>query len=151
MGNFNPGAYGVILRIVQGYIIVTSPEFNITISKRFDEIRKSEEIGKLYLDLVAKVTEEIKRRTQLGKAIPTPKKVPDLMPKNDPPHLTVADVARILETSQDTVRRLVDDNKLKCTLTRGGHRRFRAADIDSYLSNAGNVSSLSPFQISGET
>jgi excisionase family DNA binding protein len=136
LGNFIEGKYGVILRIVHGYLIASSPEFGITVTKKFDQIRKSEEIGKLYLDVLAKVSDEIKRRTQTGKPIPEPKKIIDLLPKSDAPTLTVADVARMLETSQDTVRRLVEDESLTCTLTRGGHRRFRPSEIEKYINSS---------------
>lgn len=118
---------------MHGSLVVSSPEFGIVLTKRFDEVRKAEEIGKLYMDVFTKISDEIKRRAQLGKPIPEPKKPADLIPKSDPPALSVADVARILETSQDTVRRLVDDKKLKCVLTRGGHRRFRTADVAEYI------------------
>ena len=132
MANFNPGAYGIIIRIMHGSLIASSPEFGIVITKRFDEVRRAEEIGKLYMDVFTKISDEIKHRTQLSKPIPEPKKPVDLIPKNDPPTLSVADVARILETSQDTVRRLVADKKLRCVLTRGGHRRFRVSDLSAY-------------------
>lgn len=147
MANFNPGSYGVVLRILNGYLVATAPEFGITITKRFDDIRKREEIGTLYMDLVAKVSDEIKRRVQLGKPVPSPKKIPDLVPKNDPPTLSVADVARILQTSQDTVRRLVEDKKLKCTLTRGGHRRFRSSDVVEYAEKKDEAALLSTIKL----
>jgi excisionase family DNA binding protein len=146
LGNFNVGAYGVVLRILNGYIVATAPEFGITISKRFDEIRKSEEIGALYLDLLKKVTEEIQKRQRLKQNIPQAKPPIELTPKGDPASLTVRDVASMLQISQATVRRLVEDKKLKCTVTRGSHRRFRYSEIEAYILNY-NVSLLSPLSI----
>ncbi len=138
MGNFNVGAYGIVLRILNGYLVASAPEFGITITKRFDEVRRSEEIGALYLDLLKKVTEDIQKRQRLKQTIPVPKTPLDLVPKSEPPTLSISDVARMLETSQDTVRRLVSDRKLKCIFTRGGHRRFRSSDINLFLNGADN-------------
>ncbi len=128
---------------MNGYLIASAPEFGITISKKFDEIRKSEEIGALYLDLLKKVTEEIQKRQRLKQNIPTPKPPIELTPKGDPSTLTVRDVASILQISQATVRRLVEDRKLKCNRTRGNHRRFRYSEIETYISKS-SVSLLSP-------
>ena len=133
MGIFNIGEYGLVLRIVRGYLTATSPEFGITLTKRFDDIKTAEQVGSLYFDMFQKITEEIKRRQKNQISTPQPKKPLDLVPKGDPLTLSVKDVACALEVSEDTVRRLVTDRKLKCTLTRGGHRRFRAADVYEYI------------------
>ena len=103
-------------------------------TKRFDEIRKAEEIGSLVLDMMKKIQMEGSKRTSLGIKLPEPSTLPEVRSRSleDPANLTVADAARILETSQDTVRRLVEDGSLKCSTTRGGHRRFRASQIESY-------------------
>ena len=136
MGNFNVGAYGIVLRILNGYVVATSPEFGITITKRFDEVRKSEDIGGLYFDLFKKIGDEIENRKRKKRLIPTPKAPLSLVPKGEAPTLSISDVARILQTSADTVRRLVADQKLKCTLTRGGHRRFKSSDVSLFLNEA---------------
>ena len=133
MANFHPGSYGIILRIINGYLVASSPEFGITITKRFDEIKKREEIGTLYFDLFDKIAAAMKAKISAGKPLPEPKKSLDMLPKNDPAILSVSRVAEILETSQDSVRRLVDDGSLKCVLTRKGHRRFRMSEVEKFL------------------
>ena len=134
LSNFEPGKYPVIIRIISKHLVVSSPDFGMHITKRFDEIRRAEEIGSLVLDMMKKIQVEGSKRTSLGLRLPEPSMLAELAPKDDPAHLTVADVARILETSQDTVRRLVDDGSLKCSTTRGGHRRFRASVVENYRS-----------------
>ena len=144
MGNFNVGAYGIVIRILNGYLVASAPEFGITVTKRFDEVRKSEEIGALYLDLLKKITDEIQKRQRLKQSIPVAKAPISLVPKGEPPTLSVSEVARILGTSQDTVRRLVTDQKLKCIFTRGAHRRFRASDVEEYQLRSASPSKILP-------
>ena len=112
--------------------MVSSPDFGIHVSKHFDEIRKAEEIGTLVIDMMKKIQAEVSKNQKTGITLPEPISLSDLSPKNDPARLSISDVARILETSQDTVRRLVEDGTLKCTTTRGGHRRFRASAVEAY-------------------
>jgi excisionase family DNA binding protein len=150
LGNFNVGAYGIVLRILNGYIVVTAPEFGITITKRFDDVHKTEDIGALYLDMLKKIGDDVKRRQKHNQSVPSPKVPIDLVPKNDPPTLTIKDAARILCTSEDTVRRLVSDQKIKCIYTRGGHRRFRYSDLEIYLSRT-DASTLLPSKASTST
>ena len=47
--------------------------------------------------------------------------------------LTPGQVARILHVSPQTVNRWANEGRLPCTLTLGGHRRFRRADIDAAI------------------
>ena len=44
----NPGNFPVVFRIVDGYLLMSAPDFGITVKKRFDVFRKAEEIGNLY-------------------------------------------------------------------------------------------------------
>lgn len=133
MANFDAGKYGIVTRIINGYLVVHSPEFGITITKRFDEIRKAEDIGGVYLDLLKKITEDVTKRAKKNEKIPTPKTPLELVPKGEPSNLSIQEVAQILQTSPTTVRRLVDSGKLKCKLTFGKHRRFRVKDIEEFL------------------
>lgn len=136
------GGYGVVLRIINGYIVASSPEFGITVTKKFDDIRKMDEIGRLYFDLLEKITNEIKMRTATNQAIPVIRRPQEVIPKNDPPTLTVRDVATMLETSQDSIRRLADQKIIKSSLTHGGHRRFRMSDVENYLSKLTQLNEL---------
>lgn len=133
MGNFKAGQYSVLLRIINGYLVASSPEFGITVTKRFDEIRKMEEAGKVYFDVLKKITEEVDRRKLKNERLPEPRKALDLVPKGEPPSLSVTDVAKILQVGPDTVRRLADNRKLKCSMTPGGHRRFKVSEIENYV------------------
>ena len=45
------------------------------------------------------------------------------------------DVSRMLQVDESTVRRWTDEGKLKCFRTPGGHRKFRAEDLNQFLSD----------------
>jgi excisionase family DNA binding protein len=47
--------------------------------------------------------------------------------------LTPGQVARILHVSPQTVNRWANEGRLPCTLTLGGHHRFRRADVDAAI------------------
>jgi excisionase family DNA binding protein len=93
-----------------------------------------EDAGRVYFDLLKKITEELDRRKLRGERVPEPKMALDLAPKGEPPTLSVTDVAEILQVSPDTVRRLADKHLLGCAPTPGGHRRFRVSDVERYFS-----------------
>jgi excisionase family DNA binding protein len=49
------------------------------------------------------------------------------------PNLTTGKVAKLLGVSDTTVRRWVQDGKLRCSGTVGKHRRFERAEIERFL------------------
>ena len=55
--------------------------------------------------------------------------------------LTPGQVARILHVSPQTVNRWANEGRIPCTLTLGGHRRFRRADVEAAVRNVGGQSS----------
>ncbi len=126
---FSIGSYGIVFRIQNGFISANSPEFGLTITKRLDSVRKLEDIGMLYFSLIERISDDVKGRQKRKEKIPTPKESIDLVPKAEPSNLKITDVARMLEMSVDTVRRLTESGKLKSRKTPGGHRRYRVSDV----------------------
>jgi excisionase family DNA binding protein len=55
--------------------------------------------------------------------------------------LTPGQVARILHVSPQTVNRWANEGRIPCTLTLGGHRRFRRADVDAAVRRVGDQQS----------
>jgi excisionase family DNA binding protein len=49
--------------------------------------------------------------------------------------LELSAAADILGVHSSTLRRWADDNKVPCFRTPGGHRRFRAADLDAFIAS----------------
>jgi len=47
--------------------------------------------------------------------------------------LTPGQVARILHVSPQTVNRWANEGRIPCTLTLGGHRRFKRADVEAAM------------------
>ena len=55
--------------------------------------------------------------------------------------LTPGQVARILHVSPQTVNRWANEGRIPCTLTLGGHRRFRRGDVEAAVRQAGGGAS----------
>lgn len=51
-------------------------------------------------------------------------------------YLTPGEVARALRVSPKTVVRWANDGRIPCTVTLGGHRRFRRADVDQLVARS---------------
>lgn len=49
------------------------------------------------------------------------------------PLLTPGDVSRLLNVDPKTVARWARAGKLTCVWTPGGHRRYRASEVEKYL------------------
>lgn len=136
MPNFNPASYPIVLKIIDGHLTASSLELGITISRRFSEIRKAEEIGSLYLELISRIDQELGKRTARQERIPEPKKLKDLIPHEDPPVMSIREVALLMRVSADTVRRAVAAGRLPSYPTPGGHRRFSASDVRAFIEKA---------------
>ena len=54
-----------------------------------------------------------------------------------PEWLTLSQAAAYLGVAQSTVRKWSDSGRLGAFYTPGGHRRFRRADLDAFLSGSG--------------
>ena len=59
-------------------------------------------------------------------------------------HLTSSEVARILRVSSRTIDRWADMGRIPCSVTLGGHRRFKPADIAAIASVMGIEAVPSP-------
>lgn len=126
----NPGNFPVILKIIDGYLVLSSAEFGLILKKRFDSFRKAEEIGNLYFDMIRKIDEEIAGRLRRKERIPEPKKLNQVLPVEASTVYSVREMSRVLSVSEDTIRRMADEGTLKCKLTRGGHRKFSAFELE---------------------
>jgi excisionase family DNA binding protein len=57
--------------------------------------------------------------------------------RNDPEWLTLGQAARFLGVAQSTIRKWSDQGRVPAFYTPGGHRRFRRADLDTFLARSG--------------
>ena len=55
----------------------------------------------------------------------------------DPEWLTLGQAARYLGVAQSTIRKWSDDGRVRAFYTPGGHRRYRRADLESFLERSG--------------
>jgi excisionase family DNA binding protein len=58
-------------------------------------------------------------------------------PLNEPDWLTLGQAAKYLGVAQSTIRKWSDGGRLPAFYTPGGHRRYRRADLDDFLSQSG--------------
>jgi len=47
--------------------------------------------------------------------------------------LTTDDVSKMLHVGKSTIKRWTDEGKLKCFRTPGGHRKFKATNIEEFI------------------
>jgi excisionase family DNA binding protein len=47
--------------------------------------------------------------------------------------LTTEDVSKMLHVGKSTIKRWTDEGKLKCFRTPGGHRKFKATNIEEFI------------------
>jgi excisionase family DNA binding protein len=57
--------------------------------------------------------------------------------RDDSEWLTLGQAARFLGVAQSTIRKWSDQNRVPAFYTPGGHRRFRRADLESFLGRSG--------------
>jgi excisionase family DNA binding protein len=58
-------------------------------------------------------------------------------PGNEPDWLTLGQAAKYLGVAQSTIRKWSDQGRLPAFYTPGGHRRYRRADLDTFLERSG--------------
>jgi excisionase family DNA binding protein len=47
--------------------------------------------------------------------------------------LTTDDVSKMLHVGKSTIKRWTDEGKLKCFRTPGGHRKFKATNVEEFI------------------
>jgi len=127
-----PEAYPLIIQVLHNHLMIYSPDFNY----RVVETWRPDDIGQTEM-LVLKVRKELSNRIQLSINRNTPPPLPSphssLRLVEDQDWISTRDAARLLQVSEETVRRLSDQGGLACRLTPGGHRRFIRKSVTDYL------------------
>jgi len=59
------------------------------------------------------------------------------VPPSEPDWLTLGQAAKYLGVAQSTIRKWSDGGRLPAFYTPGGHRRYRRADLDTFLERSG--------------
>lgn len=129
--------YPVTVRILNGYIEVSAPDFGIIkATKTLDDLKSKRDIGDLVIDVINSCNQEIAEHRSKGKALPTPSKPRGVMEHpNDFREvlLSMKEVEELLKVSCETVRRLCKSGALNYIKTTGGHRRFRLKEVEAFL------------------
>lgn len=129
----DPRRYPIVIRVVEGYIEASQPDLGIyRARKKFDDIKKAEDIGNIVLDLMKEVVERYYELLSHAEELPLPSYPKGTLNLMITPSLSIRTAANLLGVSQDTVRRICADGQLRYNLTRGGHRRFSLAEIQLY-------------------
>lgn len=110
--------YTLELKLVNGYYMVTSKDFGIHFCVGHWDTFKTEDLGLA----VMRCLFEIQVRLDQG-----------LGPEKPERYLLTGEVAEILNTSKDTVRRMIEKGQLESVDSPGGHRRIKASSIEKLI------------------
>lgn len=128
-----PAKYPILIRVVQGYLVASVPDFDFHLSERIEQISEKG-IGNLIVQLWKKCDLRLRELSQKQELPPEASSQKTLFPS---PHQAtswkIQEVSRITGLSQATIRRAVERGDLHCALTPRGHRRFREADVRAWL------------------
>jgi excisionase family DNA binding protein len=123
--------YKITVEILNGYLVVCCRDFDIfqvagALNPLVDKIVNPSQIGNTYFKVALMVENILKDNNQKYNSL---HKCSTLV-KNE--KITLTQAASILELSLSSVRRLINDGKIKCEKTIGGHRRPLLSSIYQY-------------------
>jgi hypothetical protein len=130
---FHPMEYAVVIKLYEGHLTFSCPDFHY-----FHVIDMPKgQLDSKYLQTVAanvgkcwvKTQERLSQLNEYNVKAPLPTLIKELLKKSKYKRLGVTEVARLLERSEQTIRRLADKGYLKCKKTAKGTRYFREVDI----------------------
>lgn len=129
----SPANYPVLIRVVQGYLVASVPDFDFHLSERVEQISEKG-IGNLVVQLWKKCDLRLRELSQRQDPLPEASSQKTLFPS---PHQAtswkIQEVSRVTGLSQATIRRAVERGDLNCALTPRGHRRFQEAEVRAWL------------------
>lgn len=143
--DFDPSSYPIIVRLVEypdaelkrkvKRFMVSQPDLELMKTEiSLTELNDPRQIGQMVLDML----EQSMKRYNEYKSIGAPVKGPSLsdmaLKYSRSQMFKIKETAKILQISQDTLRRICDDKQIGFTLSKGRHRRFSREDIERYLS-----------------
>jgi excisionase family DNA binding protein len=135
-------SYPLQVRIVQQYLVISSPEWNIQVSAGTlapnalkEDMVHIQSIGSSVLKVFAEIQARMDEYQLQGKEFPRPQspQCGERPSEKQKRLLTIRNVADVIGVSQGTIRKLVKQGLLRCQSTAGGHRRFSQEDIQAYL------------------
>jgi excisionase family DNA binding protein len=135
-------SYSLQVRIVQQYLVISSPEWNIQISAGTlapnalkEDMVHIRSIGTSVLKVFAEIQTRMNEYQAQGKVFPQPQSSQsgERVLLEQKRLLSIRNAADFIGVSQGTVRHLVKRGLLRCQVTAGGHRRFLKEDIQAYL------------------
>lgn len=133
-GNFHPASYPVVIRLVQGYLTASIPDFEIHLAERAELIDEAV-IGRLILTAWKRCDQKLKGGSPLEQGR-TPSSTEKILPTSvlDRP-LSIREASREAGLSEATLRRACDRSELQADKTPGGHRRIRTSLLQAWIKN----------------
>jgi excisionase family DNA binding protein len=137
--------YPIVIRKVLNFLTISSPDLSIFKSiplpeKRISNNRYVTQFNDQYaLSLgraVIEIWKDVDRHIQTKKWAPAASHIKHTVTKSQKALSVPAFkklVAMTVDVSEDTIRRDVDDKRIKSYKTRGGHRRIPASELGPYL------------------
>lgn len=132
--NHDPRSYPVTVKMHQGFITFSLTDFHHF--SVIDAPPKGQPSKKHLLEIGVgvwkgwlKAQERLQTFDKVSKKAPSPSLASKVIESRKYKKLSVADVAKILNCSENTVRRKADRGEIPCEITDGGTRRFLEKDI----------------------
>jgi excisionase family DNA binding protein len=142
ISNFRAEEYAIVIQVFYksgiGYLSGYQPDFDYRVIEPY----RPNDVGQAEMMMI-KIRREIAARAKSPSPTP-PKKSAKLLDIPERNNLTPRDVARRLNLSEMTVRRLADEGSIKCAYTPKGHRRFSESEIERFIESQKNTRGSSP-------
>jgi excisionase family DNA binding protein len=134
-GSFKDRDYALVVRVISGHLIITSPDFQFPIPIVLPYNPPSIETGgKALIAAWLQIANYLKELTSRGEPHPSPKKPSEILPKLVD-QISIREACRILGMKPDMIRDLVREGKIPCSRTPKGHRRFSRNSLHEYIKN----------------
>jgi len=141
-GKKTVASYPLQIRVINSYLVIVSPEWNIQISagsflsNPLDESAiHVDSIGRAVLKVLIEVQRKLDEYQSQGKSLPCPQRgIPsEINFQNRGNLMTIKEAASFLKISQGTLRRLSSKRIFKVKNTPGGHRRYSLQELENFI------------------
>ncbi len=140
--------YPIIVRKNLGFITISVPDLNIVMT---EEIPITKKLEKNFLIKIAKniglawvkVSHQIHRKQACRRL---PSKTKNILgPRFKDKPLKIAEAAKVIGVSENTLRRMVKRKQISCVKTAKGHRRFTEASLKAWIEKSAFETDVTSF------
>lgn len=126
----DPTRYPIQIRVTKGLLELSQPELGLLVAETpFSEIRQMDQIGRLVVDMIKRVTVKLTELKQDGKDVPAPRKLRQSQAQPIAQMISVSEASVLLGVCKQTVRMIIDKGELYAIKTPGGHNKLDYAEV----------------------